>query len=68
MYVATTAPVVALYQKRISGPLLDCIDIHVDVPVEAIQSAAVNSLPSSSEPCVASYLGSEHSRYHIGHT
>ena len=24
--------VVTKYQKRISGPLLDCIDIHVEVP------------------------------------
>jgi magnesium chelatase family protein len=24
--------VVTKYQKRISGPMLDCIDIHVEVP------------------------------------
>ncbi|MFN8402398.1 MAG: ATP-binding protein [Anaerolineales bacterium] len=31
MYVCA-APVVTKYQKRISGPLLDRIDIHIEVP------------------------------------
>ena len=30
--VRTLDPQVSLYEKRISGPLLDCIDIHVEVP------------------------------------
>jgi len=31
--LCTCAPeMVTKYQKRISGPLLDCIDIHIEVP------------------------------------
>jgi magnesium chelatase family protein len=31
---------VSKYQKRISGPILDCIDIHLEVPRVPIQKLA----------------------------
>jgi magnesium chelatase family protein len=41
--------VVARYQKRISDPLLDCIDIHVEVPRVKYEKLSIQRLgePSS---------------------
>jgi predicted ATPase with chaperone activity len=49
-----SASTIARYQKRISGPLLDRIDIHVEVPrVEYERSAAVRARVQATEvrPC-----------------
>jgi magnesium chelatase family protein len=35
---------VTRYQKRISGPLMDRIDLHVDVPRVEYKKLTINSL------------------------
>ena len=46
----TCAPVVVTkYQKRISGPLLDRIDIHIEVPRVDYEKLSGNKLSESSE-------------------
>jgi magnesium chelatase family protein len=43
------APVVTKYQKRISGPLLDRIDIHIEVPRVDHEKLSGGRLSESSE-------------------
>jgi len=41
---------VTKYQKRISGPLLDCIDIHIEVPrmdYEKLSGDRMGEMPES---------------------
>ncbi len=46
----TCAPaVVTKYQKRISGPLLDRIDIHIEVPRVDYEKLSGNKLSENSE-------------------
>ena len=48
--VASTAPaVVTKYQKRISGPLLDRIDIHIEVPRVDYEKLSGNKLSETSD-------------------
>jgi predicted ATPase with chaperone activity len=43
------APVVTKYQKRISGPLLDRIDIHIEVPRVDYEKLSGDRVGESSE-------------------
>lgn len=52
---------VTRYQKRISGPLLDRIDIHVEVPRVDFEKLADDRLGESSE-CIRSRVGAARSR------
>ena len=48
--VCTCAPaVVTKYQKRISGPMLDLIDIHIEVPRVDYEKLSSNRVNESSE-------------------
>ena len=42
-----SSTLVAKYQKRISGPMLDRIDIHVDVPCVAYEKLAGDGCPTT---------------------
>ena len=59
----TCAPsTVTKYQKRISGPLLDRIDIHVEVPRVDYQKLSSNRLGESSE-CIRACVEAARDRH-----
>ena len=49
------APVVTKYQKRISGPLLDRIDIHIEVPRVDYEKLSGDRVGESSE-CIRAHV------------
>ena len=45
-----TQPMIQRYMQKISGPLMDRIDIHIDVPAVNYKEMRAGSEPEGSEP------------------